>query len=400
MTGRHAMTRDRSLTTPSRIIPSKSDLQGSRMDIDSIRQTLIAFVENAMGVAVSKMEHKRDSIGFSRMIWTAEVIDRAGKCVLLADGTAIPYDRLLLATGARPRPLPGVVHGGRVVTLRTHDDAMHIREYLAKGKHVAILGGGFIGLELAASARALGAAVTLMEGQLRVLTRGVPAEIAGVVAARHAAEGVKIVCGAKITGVAQSPDEVRVTFEDGRSVAAELLVVGVGAAPNVELAQAAGLSVENGVATDDFLRSSDLDIFAAGDCACCPSPLYGGHRVRLESWRNAQEQGQRAAAAMLGETGVHSAVPWFWSDQYDMTMQIAGIADGAMTTVRRDMGEGAFILFHLDAEGRLIAASGIGPGNAIARDIRLAEMLIAARSRPDPAALASPETKLRKLLAA
>ncbi len=331
---------------------------------------------------------------------TALEIDRAGKCVLLADGTAIPYDRLLLATGARPRPLPGVVHGDQVVTLRTHDDAMHIREYLAKGKHVAILGGGFIGLELAASARALGAAVTLMEGQLRVLTRGVPAEIAGVVAARHAAEGVKIVCGAKITGVAQSPDEVRVTLEDGRSVAAELLVVGVGAAPNVELAQAAGLSVENGVATDDFLRSSDLDIFAAGDCACCPSPLYGGHRVRLESWRNAQEQGQRAAAAMLGETGVHSAVPWFWSDQYDMTMQIAGIADGAMTTVRRDMGEGAFILFHLDAEGRLIAASGIGPGNAIARDIRLAEMLIAARSRPDPAALASPETKLRKLLAA
>jgi 3-phenylpropionate/trans-cinnamate dioxygenase ferredoxin reductase subunit len=122
--------------------------------------------------------------------------------------------------------------------------------------------------------------------------------------------------------------------------------------------------------------------------------------VRLESWRNAQDQGALAAANMLGLDEMVSAVPWFWSDQYDMTLQIAGLSDGAVTHLRRDLGEGAFILFHLDDEGRLLAASGIGPGNAVARDIRLAEMLIAARAHPDPAALIANNIKLKSLLAA
>ena len=327
-------------------------------------------------------------------------IDRAAKRVALADGTVVPYDKLLLATGARPRALPDTTHGGRVVALRSHDDATRIRAHLVEGSHVAILGGGFIGLELAASARKLGATVTLVEGLPRVLSRGVPAEIAEIVAHRHAAEGVEILCGAKIASVEELPGEVRLTLEGGRVVAASLLVVGIGAVPNTELAEAAGLTVENGISVDGMLRTSDPDIFAAGDCTSYPLPLYGERRIRLESWRNAQEQGQLAAANMLGGADVHAAVPWFWSDQYDMTLQIAGLADGAATTVRRDMGEGAFILFHLDAAGRLIAASGIGPGNAVARDIRLSEMLIAARIHPDPAELAAPETKLKKLLAA
>jgi 3-phenylpropionate/trans-cinnamate dioxygenase ferredoxin reductase component len=327
-------------------------------------------------------------------------IDRAGKRVLLDDGTDIAYDKLLLATGARPRALPGTAYGDRIAALRSHDDAERIRAHLAEGSHIAILGGGFIGLELAASARKRGATVTLVEGLPRILTRGVPPEIAEVVASRHAAEGVEVLCGAKVAGVEERPDEVRITLEDGRIVAAGLLVIGIGAVPNTELAEAAGLAVENGIAVDGGLRTCDPDIFAAGDCTSYPLPLYGDRRIRLESWRNAQEQGQLAAANMLGGAEAHSAVPWFWSDQYDMTLQIAGLADGAATTVRRETGEGAFILFHLDAEGRLIAASGIGPGNAVARDIRLAEMLIAARVHPDPAELAAPETKLKKLLAA
>jgi 3-phenylpropionate/trans-cinnamate dioxygenase ferredoxin reductase subunit len=327
-------------------------------------------------------------------------IDRAGKRVLFDDGAALPYDKLLLATGARPRALPGTRHGGRITALRSHDDAGHIRAHLVDGSHVAILGGGFIGLELAASARKLGATVTLVEGLPRVLTRGVPAEIAGIIANRHAAEGVEILCGAKVAGVEELPGEVRITLESGRIVSANLLVVGIGALPNTELAEAAGLVVENGIAVDGLLRTSDPDIFAAGDCTSYPLPLYGDRRIRLESWRNAQEQGQLAAANMLGGAEAHSAVPWFWSDQYDMTLQIAGLADGSATTVRREVGEDAFILFHLDADGRLIAASGIGPGNVVARDIRLAEMLIAARAHPDPAELAAPETKLKKLLAA
>ncbi|MCQ4631173.1 FAD-dependent oxidoreductase [Shinella sp. CPCC 100929] len=332
---------------------------------------------------------------------TVSEIERAGKRIVLSDGTALAYDKLLLATGARPRALPGTPYAcGRVVALRSHDDAAAIRAHLVDGSHIAILGGGFIGLELAASARKLGATVTLVEGLPRVLTRGVPAEIAAIVAERHAAEGVEILCGAKVAGVEDLPGEVRIALEDGRVVSANLLIVGIGAVPNTELAEAAGLATENGIAVDGMLRTSDPDIFAAGDCTSYPLPLYGERRIRLESWRNAQEQGQLAAANMLGGAEAHSAVPWFWSDQYDMTLQIAGLADGAATMVRRDMGEGAFILFHLDAEGRLIAASGIGPGNAVARDIRLAEMLIAARIHPDPAELAAPETKLKKLLAA
>lgn len=331
---------------------------------------------------------------------TVSGIDRSGKRVLLADGAALAYDKLLLATGARPRALPGTRYGGRIAALRSHDDATRIRAHLVEGSHVAILGGGFIGLELAASARKLGATVTLVEGLPRVLTRGVPVEIAEIVANRHAAEGVEILCGAKVAGVEELPGEVRIALEGGHTVSASLLVVGIGAVPNAELAEAAGLATENGIAVGGMLRTSDPDIFAAGDCTSYPLSLYGGRRIRLESWRNAQEQGLLAAANMLGGTEAHCAVPWFWSDQYDLTLQIAGLADGAVTTVRREAGEGAFILFHLDAEGRLIAASGIGPGNAVARDIRIAEMLIAARAHPHPAELAAPETKLKKLLAA
>ncbi|EJZ19310.1 oxidoreductase C-terminal domain-containing protein, partial [Rhizobium sp. Pop5] len=148
-----------------------------------------------------------------------------------------------------------------------------------------------------------------------------------------------------------------------------------------------------------YLRTSAADVFAAGDCCSFPLPIYGRRRVRLESWRNAQEQGTLAAANMLGLDEAVSSVPWFWSDQYDMTLQISGLAEGAVLHLRRDLGPGAFILFHLDAHGRLIAASGIGPGNVVARDIRLAEMLIAARARPDPGALTSSDIKLKSLLA-
>ena len=186
---------------------------------------------------------------------------------------------------------------------------------------------------------------------------------------------------------------------DGTEIVADLAVVGIGAVPVTDLAESAGLTIENGIAVDGFLRTSDPDIFAAGDCCSFPLDIYGGRRVRLESWRNAQDQGTLAAKNMLGAEEPVSAVPWFWSDQHDLTLQIAGLADGAEQHVRRDLGNGAFILFHLAPDGRLLAASGIGPGNAVARDIRLAEMLIAKGARPDPVALASPDVKLKSLLA-
>ncbi len=332
---------------------------------------------------------------------SVESVDAAARSVRLSDGYNVPYDRLLLATGARPRPFPGLRGSNwRIKTLRTHRDAVLIRESLQPGKHIAVIGGGFIGLELAATARKRGASVTLVEGLPRILTRGVPEAVAEVVAERHKAEGVNIICGARIKALEETRAEARVVLEDGRTIRVDMIVVGIGAMPNTELASEAGLKIENGIAVDEHLRTSDPHIFAAGDCCSFPLAHYGGRRVRLEAWRNAQDQGLLAATNLLGGKEAIATVPWFWSDQYDLTLQIAGIADGTVITVRRNMADGAFILFHLDVTGRLLAASGIGPGNAIARDIRLAEMMIANGARPDPLALAAPETKLKSLLAA
>ncbi|CAC48960.1 MocF (plasmid) [Sinorhizobium meliloti 1021] len=333
---------------------------------------------------------------------TAESIDRVHKAVTLSDGVSLDYDRLLLATGARPRAFPRVPeNAGRIRTLRTHADALAIRGALTPGARLAVIGGGFIGLELAATARKLGAEVVLVEGLPRVLSRGVPEEIAVLVAERHRREGVEIICGAQIAAIDGAGDGARLLLADGVDIEADLIVVGIGAVPNTELAEAAGLAIENGIAVDERLCTSDpRHLCRPATAAPSLCPHYGGRRVRLEAWRNAQDQGALAAANLMGAGETMVSVPWFWSDQYEFTLQIAGLADGAETTVRRDMEEGAFILFHLDGEGRLIAASGIGPGNAVARDIRLAEMLIAAGAKPEPLALASPETRLKKLLAA
>lgn len=331
----------------------------------------------------------------------AESVDPTGKIARLSNGVILSYDQLLLTTGARPRPFPGLSGDNhRIRTLRTHGDAVEIRNALQPGKHLAVIGGGFIGLELAATARKLGVEVTLVEGLPRILTRGVPEAVAKIVADRHQAEGVELLCGTKIEGLSEDNDAAHILLADGRTINADLIVVGIGAVPNVELARDAGLAIDNGIAVDQHLRTSAPDIFAAGDCCSFPLSHYGGRRLRLEAWRNAHDQGNLAAANLMGEGASVSAVPWFWSDQYDLTLQIAGMADDATLTVRRDIAEDAFILFHLDETGRLIAASGIGPGNAVARDIRLAEMMIAAGVRPDPEALAAPGTKLKSLLAA
>lgn len=328
-------------------------------------------------------------------------IDRTAKVVTLAGGEELGYDKLLLATGASARPFPGLgATSERIRVLRTHADACALRSALHPGQHIAIIGGGFIGLELAATARKLGADVTLIEGLPRVLKRGVPEAIAEVITERHRQEGVDIRCGETIVAVEEGTDSAVIRLGSGEIISADLVLVGIGALPNAVLAEKAGLAIDNGIAVNERLETSEADIFAAGDCCSFPLALYGGRRVRLESWRNAQEQGTLAAANMLGEGNSISAVPWFWSDQYDLTLQIAGLPDDATTMLRRDLSDGAFILFHLDDAGRLLAVSGIGHGNAVARDIRLAEMLIAARAHPDPEALTASHVKLKSLLAA
>jgi 3-phenylpropionate/trans-cinnamate dioxygenase ferredoxin reductase component len=233
----------------------------------------------------------------------------------------------------------------------------------------------------------------------RLLSRAVPEAIAQQIQARHEFEGVRLIFGDGIAGILNNADSATVQLNSGQRVTADLVLVGIGAVPNTGLAHAAGLAIENGIAVDGHLATSDADILAAGDCCSFPLAVYGGRRVRLESWRNAQDQGILAARNLLGAHEAVASVPWFWSDQYELTLQIAGLSDEGSTMVRRDLGNGGSILFHLGADGQMVAASGIGVGGAVAKDIRLAEMLIARGAQPTTEDLQNPAVKLKSLLA-
>ena len=327
----------------------------------------------------------------------AVAIDRTARTVRLADGATLPYTRLLLATGATPRRLP--LASPRAAYLRTFDDALALRARLHARPRVAIIGGGFIGLELASSARQLGCPVTVIESQPRLLQRGVPAPLAATLHAAHERHGTRILstqpssksttCPTPLTSASPTAPPSRPTSSSSESAPSR-----TPPSPN-----AAGLATANGITVDAFLATSDPAIFAAGDCCAFPLALYGNRRVRLESWRNAREQGALAGRNMAGADEPHAAVPWFWTDQFDLGLQIAGLPDEGTETIRRDLADDAFLLFHLDAAGRLVAASGIGPGTTVARDIRLAEMLIARRAVPPRPALAAADVRLKGLLA-
>ncbi|MGN6550007.1 MAG: NAD(P)/FAD-dependent oxidoreductase [Pararhizobium sp.] len=315
-------------------------------------------------------------------------IERAGKAVMLDDDTRLAYRMLLLATGARPRLFPGME---AALTLRTVDDAVGILGSLRAGMRLTVVGGGFIGLELAAVARRIGADVTVLEAADRLMARVVPAEVAAVAEARHRAEGVRVELNAAVRAL----EVGTVVLADDRRIGGDLVVAGVGSLPNTALAEAAGLRVENGIVVDKTFRTSDPNIFAAGDCAAFP---YRGRHVRLESWRAAQDHGSHVAGAMLGQAGPYGRMPWFWSDQYDLCLQVAGLPEPGGRTARRDLGSGAFVVFQIADDGSLVCASGIGCGNAVARDIRLAEMMMERGIRLDPALLADPSVNLKALL--
>jgi 3-phenylpropionate/trans-cinnamate dioxygenase ferredoxin reductase subunit len=327
-------------------------------------------------------------------------IDRAAHEVHLETGERLGYDRLLIATGAKARKLalPGAT-ADNVLYLRTFEEARTLRSRLAPGSHIVIIGGGFIGLELAASARARGAEVTLIELAPRLLARAVPAAIASVIAARHEAAGVRLLTGTGIERIEREGERHVIVLSTSERIVCDGIFAGIGAVAETGLAERAGLAIDNGVAVDERLATSDPDIFAAGDCCSFPHALYGGRRLRLEAWRNAQDQGNAAAKAMLGGSEAYAAVPWFWSDQYDLTLQIAGLADEGSETVTRDLGDGARLDFHLATDGRLVAVSAVGPNGKIAKDVRLGEMLIAKRAMPDKAALVDAGVKLKGLLA-
>jgi 3-phenylpropionate/trans-cinnamate dioxygenase ferredoxin reductase subunit len=326
-------------------------------------------------------------------------IDRECNRLHLEDESIIQYEKLLLATGAKPRKFAlQSSENAEMHYLRTYSDALALRSRLQAGKHVVMIGGGFIGLEVAASAIQRGCKVSLIEIGQRILGRGVPKEIADMVEERHRVAGVNFHIGFSIEKIEKNGYEQRIILSNGMNIDCDTIIVGIGAVPETTLAVESGLVVDNGISVDETLRTSDPNIYAAGDCCSFPHSLYGGQQIRLEAWRNAQDQGAHVAGNMLGEKKPFTTVPWFWSDQYELTLQVAGLNHFGDVIVSRDIGEDGKFFFHLTSEGRLVAASAIGPISKVAKNIRLSEMLIQQEARPDHEALADPSINLKKLL--
>lgn len=326
-------------------------------------------------------------------------IDTAGQTVTLANRQVLPYRKLLLATGgtARGLDIPGADRP-EVLTLRTLDDALRLAPRLGTGRRLLVVGGGFIGLEVAASARRLGGEVTLVEGAARLLGRAVPADIAGQVLALHREQGVDIRLG--VLPLAIEPlagAGVRVRLDDGSALEVDTVLAGIGMQPATELARAAGLAVGRGIVVDQGLRASAPGVFAAGDVAEFPSAL-SGLPIRQETWFNAETQARVAARNMLGGDEVCDQLPWFWSDQYEHQLQVCGEPALGVRRASRDLGAGDRIDFHLDARGGLLGMSAWGLAARCAREFKLARLLVERRLAPDPLALADPGVKLKSLL--
>src|SRR5262245_39124231 len=326
-----------------------------------------------------------------RLGFAATAIDRARRVVEIADGTSAEYDQLLLATGSRPRLLPAAWESLRPFYLRTAADVERIRAQMADGRRAAIVGGGYIGLEVAATLREAGVDVTVLEAADRVMTRVVSPVMSMFYETEHARRGVRIICKAGATAPATDClARICLRLEAGRQIPADFLLAAIGVEPVDALARDAGLECADGIIVDEHCRTSDPHIWAAGDCTRLPSVHYGV-RVRLESVDNAFEQGTSAALNMLGLTTVHDKVPWFWSDQYDLKMVIVGLTDGADEVIQRgDPSSRAFSMCYLKG-GELVAVETVNQ----TRDQMAARKLILARARPDRAKLADPAVALK-----
>jgi 3-phenylpropionate/trans-cinnamate dioxygenase ferredoxin reductase subunit len=317
--------------------------------------------------------------------------------VRLADGEALTYDRLILATGARPRSLtlPGTELAG-VLALRGTLDADALQAALRPGRRLVVIGGGYIGLEVAASARALGAEAVVIEREARVLARVAGTALSAFLEAQHRAHGVEILTDVQVAAIEGEAGVARsLRLQDGRRIPCDTVLVGVGAVPNIELAQDAGLDCAGGVVVDLAARTSDPAIYAIGDCTQRPLPLYD-RTGRLESVPNAIEQAKQAAADICGRPPPPPEVPWFWSDQFDLRLQMAGLAfDAHETVVRGDTDGPGFAVFHLDAEHRVLAVEAV---NAPA-DFMAGRMLVAKQARVPPARLRDTTQPLKDLAA-
>lgn len=324
-------------------------------------------------------------------------LDVAAHRVVLSDAEPIGYDALLLATGGRARVLPEQKPVNGVYVLRTIDDALAIREHLGPGKRLLIVGAGFVGAELAASAATLGTQVTALETTGVPLGRGLPAALGEIYGRMHAAHGVDIRVNSTVSEVVAGTCGVVTRLTDGAVFESDAVVVAIGLVPDLTLATAAGLAVDNGVVVDEYCRTSAPDVFAAGDIANHPNPILG-QRIRVEHWQNAQHQSAIAAHNMAvadpADGEVYAEVPWVWSDQYDINLQVTGRPLPTDEVVFRGdpySNEFSAMLLRDDV---LVGAIGVN----CADDVRAARAVIGQGLRPDRRALADTANDLRELL--
>jgi 3-phenylpropionate/trans-cinnamate dioxygenase ferredoxin reductase component len=324
-------------------------------------------------------------------------VDRAAHTVELPDNTRVEYDKLLLATGSRSRrlPIPGSDAAG-VHYLRTFEDASALNTALAEGSSLAVVGAGWIGLEVAASARQRDVNVTVVETAKLPLVGAVGEEVGAVFAALHRDHGVDLRLDSEVEEITTADGKATgLRLGDGSSVAADAVLVAVGAQPNIELADQAGLSTgDGGVLVDASLRTSDHDIYAVGDIAAAEHPLFGS-RIRTEHWANALKQPAVAAAGMLGEKAEYTELPYFFTDQYDLGMEYAGYAPTYNRVVfRGDVDRREFVAFWLDADNRVLAGMNVNIWDVL-DDVK---SLIRSKSVVDPDKLADPQAPLGGLV--
>ena len=321
----------------------------------------------------------------------AVAIERARRVLRLRSGRELGYAQLVLATGARARTLAHLPAGlANVAALRSAADALRLRALLAAAQHLTVLGGGFIGLEIAASARALGKAVTVLEAAPRLLTRSVSPELAEHVLQTHRASGIDLRLGVAAGGFEVEDDRLVALTVDGRREAVELLVLGIGAAPEHTLASDAGLQCDNGIVVDACLRTSDPAILAIGDCASF-AHAPSGRQLRLESVQNAQDQARTALATLQGRDEPYAALPWFWSEQGAMRLQMAGLMPADGTRHRRPGAtKASFSILHY-RDAQMVCVESV---NAPLDYVAARKLLEAGRS-PPPALACDPGTPLK-----
>lgn len=326
----------------------------------------------------------------------ADAIDRDSQRVRFDDGSEQSYTHLVIATGARVRPLPvpgADLEGVRY--LRNIADVNRLKADVQPGKRIAIIGGGYIGLEAAAVATKLGAKASVIEAMPRCLARVAVEELSSFYRQAHGKRGVEFICDAQVSALKGEGGRVTgVELASGEVIACDSALIGIGVIPNAEIAAVAGLETGNGIEVDDACRTGDETIYAIGDVAAQPYWLTG-ERLRIESVPNAIEQGKQAAAAICGAPAPKPEVPWFWSDQFELKLQTAGLFQGADQLVERATGEEQRSFFHLKG-GKLIAADCINDPQSF----MAAKMIIAKGGRPDPAALGDPDQAIKDIMKA